>query len=82
MANPMDLGDVHNIEGLVFTLENCLALDDIDGLVLSFMYDPGMARMLGDGMGKPEQVLKFIRKMSEESNKPIALSFFSEKRYV
>jgi acyl-CoA synthetase (NDP forming) len=82
MSNPMDFGDVHDIKALVFTLEGCLELNDIDGLVLSFMYEPEMAKIFGRGVGSPEQILKLMKKMCEESNKPIALSFFAERRYI
>ena len=82
MSNPMDFGDVHDIRALAFTLEHCLALPDIDGLVLSFMYEPEMVKMFGDGIGTPEQMLHFAKKMSQEHKKPIALSFFSERRHI
>jgi len=82
MSNPMDFGDVHDIRALVFTLEQCLALKEIDGLVLSFMYEPEMVKMFGDGIGTPEQMLHFVKKLSQEYNKPIALSFFSERRHI
>ena len=82
MSNPMDFGDVHDIKALAFTLDRCLALDDIDGVVLSFMYEPEMIKIFGDVIGTPEQMLNFIKKMSQEYNKPIALSFFAERQYI
>ena len=82
MSNPMDFGDVHDIKALAFTLDRCLALDDIDGVVLSFMYEPEMVKIFGDVIGTPEQMLNFIKKMSQEYNKPIALSFFAERQYI
>ena len=82
MSNPMDFGDVHDIKALAFTLEHCLKLDNIDGIVLSFMYEPEMVKMFGGGVGSPEQMLNFIGKMCKENNKPIALSFFAEKQYI
>ena len=82
MSNPMDFGDVHDIRALAFTLEHCLALDGIDGVVLSFMYEPEMIKIFGREIGSPEQMLKLTRKMCEQSNKPIALSFFAERRYI
>ena len=82
MSNPMDFGDVHDIKALIFTLERCLALDDIDGVVLSFMYEPEMVKMFGRGIGSPEQMLNFIGKMCKENNKPIALSFLAERQYI
>jgi len=41
-----------------------------------------LAEMFGNNMGGPEQVLEFIGKLSEQNKKPIALSFFSERRYI
>jgi hypothetical protein len=82
MSNPMDFGDVHDIRALAFTLERCLKMEDIDGVVLSFMYEPEMVKMFGGEIGTPEQMLKFTKKMSKESNKPIVLSFFSERRHI
>ena len=82
MSNPMDFGDVHDINALVFTLKQCLSLDNIDGLVLSFMYEPEMAKIFGGEMASPEQMLNFIRNLSQKYRKPIALSFFSDRRYI
>ena len=82
MGNPMDLGDVHDVRGLVFTLENCLALDNIDGLILSFMFTPEMFRLFGNGVGNYEQILQFIEGMSMKFNKPIGLSFFAEREHI
>jgi len=82
MANPMDFGDVHDLQVLVFTIKQCLALEEIDGLVLSFMYGPEMAEMFGDGIDNPEPMLRFVKKLSEDAGKPIALSFFAERRYI
>ena len=82
MSNPMDFGDVHDIKALAFTLERCLVLNDIDGLVLSFMYEPGMARMFSGEVGSPQQILKFTKKLCDTFNKPIALSFISEKHHI
>jgi acetyltransferase len=82
MSNPMDFGDVHDIRALAFTLEHCLTLDDIDGVVLSFMYEPEMIKIFGGEIGSPEQMLNFIRKLCKQSNKPIALSFFAERQHI
>jgi acetyltransferase len=82
MSNPMDFGDVHDVSGLVFTLESCLALDDIDGLILSFMFTPEMFRMFGSGVGNYVQILRFIEGMCVKFNKPIGLSFFAEREHI
>ena len=79
MANPMDFGDVHDIVVLSFALESLLALEDIDGLVLSFMYSPEMAVMFSRVMDRPELVLDFFKMLTVKYGKPVALSFFGER---
>ena len=82
MSNPMDFGDVHDVRGLVFALEQCLALDFIDGIVLCHMYEPEMMRMFRGGVGTPEQILTFFERLCASSGKPIALSFFGRREQV
>jgi len=82
MANPMDFGDIHSIEALVFALEQCLALDDIDGMALSFMYGPAMAKMIGAEISQPDKLLELLQEISNAAGKPIGLSFFAERRHI
>jgi len=82
MSNPMDFGDIHDIDPLVFTLEQCLSLQDIDGVVLSFIYDPQMSRMIGGETGGPEEILRFMRKLCRVYHKPVALSLLTERRFI
>lgn len=82
MTNPMDFGDIHTIEALIFALKECLALDNIDGMVLSIMYGPEIAKMLGKEMAKLDKLLDIFTQISKEANKPIGLSFFAERRYI
>ncbi len=82
MTNPMDFGDIHSMEALIFALQECLALDDIDGMVLSIMYGPEIAKMFGDEMSRLDKLLDVFAGISKKYNKPIGLSFFAERRYV
>lgn len=82
MSNPMDFGDIHSVEALIFTLRECLALDDIDGMVLSFMYGPEMAKMLGKEIAESSKFLDIFEKISNDTGKPMALSFFAERRQI
>ena len=82
MTNPMDFGDIHSIEALIFALKECLALDNIDGMVLSIMYGPEIAKMFGKEMTRLDKLLDIFTQISKEANKPIGLSFFTERRYI
>jgi len=82
MANPMDFGDVHSIEALAFTVEHCLKLDHIDGMVLALFYDPELAKLLGQGKDRIQEMLDFLDVTMNAYNKPIALSFLSERQYI
>lgn len=82
MANPMDFGDIHDMKALFFAIESCLSLNDIDGLILSIIFDPKMIRMMGSEISDPQVMLELFKKMCDQTQKPIALSFFSERRYI
>ena len=82
MSNPMDFGDVHDVRGLVFALEQCLALDFIDGIVLCHMLEPEMLRMLRGAGGSPEDLLTFFAGLCASTDKPIALSFFGRREQI
>ncbi len=79
MSNPMDFGDVHSVDVLLETVKQCLALDYIDGIALSFIYSPEMVRMIDVEFSRPGMLLKSIRTISHEEGKPIGLSFFTER---
>ena len=82
MSNPMDFGDVYDRKALLFTLESCLSLDHIDGLILSLIYSPEMEKMFRDKTDSGEMQLKYLKELCEKTNKPIGLSFFSQRRYI
>ena len=82
MGNPMDFGDVHDIRALLFTVKRCLALEEIDGMVLSFLYDPEIARIFGRDIGRPEQILARLTQLCETAGKPIAFSLMCRRQYV
>jgi acetate---CoA ligase (ADP-forming) len=82
ISNPMDLGDVYDIRGLIFAVKHSLALDEIDGMVLSLIYGPEVAKLWGAEGDFRETMLGMVKKISHEIGKPIALSFFTEKKYV
>ena len=68
---------------LFLPFKQCLALEAIDGLVLSFMYGPEMARMFGGGIENPEAMLQFVKKNGRRRpESPLRLSFFAERRYI
>lgn len=79
MANPMDLGDVHDPKGLITAIETCMDLDFIDGLVLSFIYDAEAEKIYGRKIATAEQILEFLKDISQTKNKPIAFSPFAQK---
>jgi len=82
MTNPMDFGDVYDMEVMINTLESCLTLDDIDGIVLSYMYSKEMLMTFSGKIGSPERILEVIKDICERTGKPIALSFRTERYYI
>jgi len=82
LSNPMDLGDIHDLKGLVMALRGCLELDIIDGVVLGLLYERQIERIFGRKIGAPRQILEFLRSLALDKKKPIALSLFAQKRDI
>ncbi len=82
ISNPVDLGDIYSTEAVLETLEDCLALDNIDGIVLSYMYGKEMFELLNAEIGAAEQILESIKNICKRTGKPITLSLFAERHYT
>jgi hypothetical protein len=59
-----------------------LRLDDIDGIVLSYMYNKDLLKAFNGNIGSPERILEVIKDICERTGKPVALSFHTEQRYI
>jgi len=81
MTNPLDFGDIYDLEILTYTIDKVLSLDDIDGIVLSMPFSPDMARML-ERVPEMGQVFQRVLDFSVKYDKPIAFSFFTEKKHL
>lgn len=82
ISNPMDCGDIYSPETIMEAIEDCLALADIDGVVMSFMYSEEMSRMLQTAIGGAEQILGRIKDICQRTDKPIALNLIAERQYA
>lgn len=82
MSNPMDFGDIHNMEAVAFAIKSCLELDEIDGLALSMLYGRHVAEVFGNGEDFRGPMLTFLKELSEKTDKPISLSFVTEKVHI
>jgi acyl-CoA synthetase (NDP forming) len=81
MTNPLDFGDIYDLDMFMYTVDKVLGLDNIDGMVLSMPFSPDMARML-EKVPEMGQVFQNVLAFSEKYDKPIAFSFFTEKEYL
>jgi len=82
MANPLDLGDIYSVEAAMDTLEDCLTLDDIDGIIISYVFSEDLPRIFNTDVDAPKEILKRLKNISERTGKPIALSFFAERHFI
>lgn len=78
----MDFGDVHDMKALVFAIESCLQLDEIDGLAISMLYGSQVAQVFGNGVDFRGLMLDFLRDLSKKNGKPVSLSSFAERQYI
>jgi len=77
LANPMDLGDLYDVEAYRMIMSDIIKLPDIDGIVFLFtyfsFYDPSI----------PEDMISYIVDLAEQYKKPIGLcllSWFAEEQ--
>ena len=81
MTNPLDFGDIYDLDMFTYTVDKALSLDNVDGMVLSMPFSPDMARML-ERVPEMGQVFQGVLAFSEKYDKPIAFSFFTEREYL
>ncbi|MFC1823857.1 CoA-binding protein [Thermodesulfobacteriota bacterium] len=82
MSNPMDTGDIHELQALEFIIEQCLNLNDIDGAVISFVWDSRLTEIMGSAQITYDLVLAFFQSICDRVKKPISLSFIAERREI
>jgi acetyltransferase len=82
ISNPMDCGDIYSPGTIMEAIEDCLALANIDGVVMSFMYSEEMSRMLQTTIGSVEQILGRFKDVCQRAGKPIALNLIAERQYA
>ncbi|MDP2727371.1 MAG: acetate--CoA ligase family protein, partial [Dehalococcoidia bacterium] len=73
LGNPMDLGDVLEMEAYQAAFEAVIALPEIDGIVMIIPYTP--AATYGTITTKP--LLRHMRELSTRLGKPVAFSMMS-----
>lgn len=78
LTNPMDFGDVYDFRVMFHTIERILALDYVNGLIVSLPYQKRMELFYSktEGIGL---VGRIFREWTKKSNKPIGVSFFTTK---
>jgi len=81
LANPLDLGDIHDPSVMLLALEKVLALPDIHGAAFCLPSPAGSARVLTGGLAM-EGIVGRIQELSRGHHKPVALSFFAGHRAV
>jgi len=81
MTNPLDFGDIYNLQMFLYTVEEVMKLDYIDGMLLSMPFSPDLAALIDKAPGTGD-VFQRILDCSREHDKPIAISFFTQKQFV
>ena len=81
LRNPLDLGDIHSTDAILFALDQVLGQEDIDGIVCVLLrrsdakYDGAYAAMLREPYAEIGDIMK-------KHNKPIALCLLSQCQYL
>jgi acetyltransferase len=81
MTNPLDFGDIYDLDMFRYAVDAVLALDNIDGLVLSMPFSPNVAKLLEETPTDSDWFGSTLD-LSREFEKPIAVSFFTQKKHL
>lgn len=81
LANPLDLGDIHDLGAILGGLDELLGLPDVHGVVLSLPSPDSVGRMISEGVSM-ETALDRVHALSRAHGKPVAVSFFASRRSV
>jgi len=72
LQNPLDLGDLFELDLYAFIVEEVLKRDDVDGVVLAHGYEPGQEQ-------EPSRTLvKSVDRLVVQYQKPVACVIFAE----
>jgi acetyltransferase len=72
LQNPLDLGDLFELEFYAFIVEEMLKRDDVDGIVLAHGYQGGFEREAS------RTLIKRVERLVEQYQKPVACVIFVE----
>ncbi|NTV32407.1 MAG: acetate--CoA ligase family protein [Deltaproteobacteria bacterium] len=72
LQNPLDLGDLFELEFYAFIVEEMLKRDDVDGVVLAHGYQGGFEQEAS------RTLIKRVERLIEQYQKPVACVIFAE----
>jgi len=81
LGNPLDLGDIHSTDAILFALDQVLGQEDIDGIAMVLLrrsdakYDGAYAEMSREPYPEIGEIMK-------KHGKPVALCLLSQHQYL
>ena len=76
MTNPLDLGDVFNIEVYKEIMEKVLQEPDVDGVVFGHMY------LTAEDIPMTQELIRAAKGLSEQYQKPVVLFMIANKKHL
>jgi acyl-CoA synthetase (NDP forming) len=80
LGNPLDLGDIHSTDAIVYALDQVMAQDYVDG-VIAVLLRRADARYDGAYSGLSREVYGDISEIMKKYDKPVALALITQCRY-
>lgn len=81
LSNPLDLGDIHSADAIVYAMERALGEEQIDGAVVVLLRRAD-ARYVGAYSALSREIYSDIGKIMEKHDKPIALCLLTQSEYL
>lgn len=81
LSNPLDLGDIHSADAIVYAMDRALGEEQIDGAVVVLLRRAD-AKYTGAYSALSREIYSDIGRIMEKHNKPIALCLLTQADYL
>ncbi len=81
LGNPLDLGDIHSSDAIVFAVDTVLSQPGVDGVALVLLRRSD-SKYTGGFIGLRREVYSDIGELIEKHKKPVALTLITQRDYL
>ena len=81
LGNPLDLGDIHSSDAIVFALDRIMAQENVDGVV-AVLLRRAFSQYVGAYSGLSREVYHDVGEIIQRYDKPLSLGLLTQCKYL